>query len=136
MWMHTLCEAAQCTPSTLFSYFSTYTEFLKEKRNIDPNELDIYELQEQFVRDLMKKLNRQKYQGPLLSFMELHQGVAFLRDTGESPVITIGYELDDLAKLDYMHIEKFVEKHPNQKRQTLGIIEHEDGSIGFVEQKQ
>lgn len=136
MWMHTLCEAAQCTPSTLFSYFSTYTEFLKEKRNIDPNELDIYELQEQFVRDLMKKLNRQKYQGPLLSFMELHQGVAFLRDTAESPVITIGYELDDLAKLDYMHIEKFVEKHPNQKRRTLGIIEHEDGSIGFVEQKQ
>ncbi len=135
MWMHTLCEAAECSPSTLFSYFATYTDFLKKNRNIDPTELDIYELQEQFVRDLLKKLNRQKYQGPLLSFMELHQGVAFLLDTGESPVITIGYELDDLAKLDFMHIEKFVAKHPNQKRQALGIIEHEDGSIGFVEQK-
>ncbi|HAF84912.1 MAG TPA: radical SAM protein, partial [Sphaerochaeta sp.] len=28
MWMHTLCEAAQCSPSTLFSYFATYTEYL------------------------------------------------------------------------------------------------------------
>ncbi len=135
MWMHTLCEAANCSPSTLFSYFATYTDFLIQKRGVDPSELDIYELQEQFVRDLLKKLKRQKYQGPLLSFMELHQGVAFLRETGENPVITIGYELDDLAKLDTMHIEKFVAKHPNQKRRALGIIEHEDGSIGFVEQK-
>ena len=135
MWMHTLCEAAQCSASTVFSHFSTYTDFLRNNRHIDPTELDIYELQEQFVRDLLKKLKRQKYQGPLLSFMELHQGVAFLRETGENPVITIGYELDDLAKLDTMHIEKFVAKHPNQKRQTLGIIEHEDGSIGFVDQK-
>ena len=135
MWMHTLCEAAQCTPSTLFSYFATYTDFLKQNRKIDPTEMDIYELQEQFVRDLLKKLKRNKYQGPLLSFMELHQGVAFLRETGENPIITIGYELDDLAKLDTMHIEKFVAKHPNQKRQTLGIIENDDGSIGFVEQK-
>ena len=135
MWMHTLCEAAQCSPSTLFSYFATYTDFLKHNRDIDPSEMDIYELQEQFVRDLLKKLKRQKYQGPILSFMELHQGVAFLRETGENPIITIGYELDDLAKLDTMHIEKFVAKHPNQKRQTLGIIEHEDGSIGFVDQK-
>jgi len=135
MWMHTLCEAAQCSPSTLFSYFATYTDFLRNNRNIDPTEMDIYELQEQFVRDLLKKLKRQKYQGPILSFMELHQGVAFLRETGENPIITIGYELDDLAKLDTMHIEKFVAKHPNQKRQTLGIIEHEDGTIGFVDQK-
>ncbi len=135
MWMHTLCEAAQCTPSTLFSYFATYTDFLKNKRNIEPTELDIYELQEQFVRDLLKKLNRQKYQGPLLSFMELHQGVAFLRETGENPIITIGYELDDLAKLDTMHIEKFIAKHPNQKRRSLGIVVQDDGSIGFVDQK-
>ncbi|MFA6681382.1 MAG: radical SAM protein [Sphaerochaeta sp.] len=135
MWMHTLCEAAQCTPSTLFSYFATYTDFLKNNRNVDPTEMDIYELQEQFVRDLLKKLKRQKYQGPLLSFMELHQGVAFLRETGENPIITIGYELDDLAKLDTIHIEKFVAKHPNQKRQTLGIVEHDDGTIGFVDQK-
>ncbi|HKL58528.1 MAG TPA: radical SAM protein [Sphaerochaeta sp.] len=135
MWMHTFCEAAQCTASTLFSYFATYTDFLKQNRNIDPTEMDIYELQEQFVRDLLKKLKRQKYQGPLLSFMELHQGVAFLRETGENPIITIGYELDDLAKLDTMHIEKFVAKHPNQKRRSLGIIENDDGSIGFVDQK-
>ncbi len=135
MWMHTLCEAAHCTPSTLFSYFATYTDFLRQNRNIDPTQMDIYELQEQFVRDLLKKLKRQKYQGPLLSFMELHQGVAFLRETGENPIITIGYELDDLAKLDTMHIEKFVAKHPNQKRRSLGIIEHDDGSIGFVDQK-
>ncbi|MBI9095919.1 MAG: radical SAM protein [Sphaerochaeta sp.] len=135
MWMHTLCEASQCSPSTLFSYFATYTDFLKQNRNVDPTEMDIYELQEQFVRDLLKKLNRQKFQGPLLSFMELHQGVAFLRETGENPIITIGYELDDLAKLDTMHIEKFVAKHPNQKRRSLGIIEHDDGSIGFVDQK-
>ncbi len=135
MWMHTLCEAAQCSPSTMFSYFATYTDFLKDNRKVDPLELDIYELQEQFVRDLLKKLQRQKYQGPILSFMELHQGVAFLRETGENPIITIGYELDDLAKLDTMHIEKFVAKHPNQKRRTWGIIEQDDGSIGFVEQK-
>ncbi|NBK25749.1 MAG: radical SAM protein, partial [Spirochaetia bacterium] len=135
MWMHTLCEAAQCTPSTLFSYFATYMDFLKNNRNVDPTKMDIYELQEQFVRDLLKKLKRQKYQGPILSFMELHQGVAFLRETGENPIITIGYELDDLAKLDTMHIEKFVAKHPNQKRQSLGIFQNDDGSIGFVDQK-
>jgi radical SAM superfamily enzyme YgiQ (UPF0313 family) len=135
MWMHTLCEAAQCSPSTLFSYFATYTEYLTHNRNVNPTEMDIYELQEQFVRDLLKKLKRNKYQGPLLSFMELHQGVAFLRETGENPLITIGYELDDLSKLDTMHIEKFLAKHPNQKRQTFGIFENDDGSIGFVEQK-
>lgn len=67
--------------------------------------------------------------------MELHQGVAFLRETGENPIISISYDLDDLAKLDTMHIENFLAKHPKQKVQTLGIIEHDDGSIGFVEQK-
>lgn len=135
MWMHTLCEAAQCSPSTLFSYFATYTDFLKKNRNIDPTELDIYELQEQFVRDLLKKLKRERYLPPLLSFMELHQGVAFLRETGENPIISISYELDEIAKLDFMHIEKFLAKHPRKTPQTLGIVEHEDGSIGFVEQK-
>lgn len=135
MWIHTFCEAAQCTPSTLFSHFATYTDFLTQRRGTDPAEMDIYELQEQFVRDLLKKLKRERYLPPLLSFMELHQGVAFLRDTGENPVISISYELDEIAKLDTMHIEKFLAKHPNQSRQTLGIVEHEDGSIGFIEQK-
>lgn len=135
MWLHTLCEAAQCTPSALFTHVASYTDFIKEKQGSGQLGMEIYDLQEQFARSLLKKLKREKYLPPLLSFMELHQGVAFLRETGENPVITIDYELDELALLDTMHIEKFLDKHPRRSPQTLAIVENEDGSLSFVEQK-
>ncbi|MFA7129127.1 MAG: radical SAM protein [Sphaerochaeta sp.] len=135
MWIHSLCEATELEASSIFAYFSAYMNYLKNKKGIDPQENDIYELQEWFVRDLLKKLNKEKYLSALLSFMELHQGISFLHETGEGPVIHIDYELDELALLDTLNIQKFVLKHPHRHPQTLGIFEDEDGSISFVEQK-
>lgn len=136
MWMHTFCEAAQCSASALLRHFTTYSAYVQKRFNMNVTEMDIYELQEQFVRDLLKKLGRQHCLHPLLSFMELHQGVAFLRETGQSPVITLSYDLDTLAKLDTMHIEKFLKTYPPRRTPLhLAILEHDDGSIGFLEQK-
>ena len=135
MWIHSLCEATELEASSIFAYFSAYTTYLKTKKGRDSQEEDIYELQEWFVRDLLKKRNKERYLPALLSFMELHQGIAYLHETGESPVIHLDYELDELALLDSISIQKFVLKHPNRHPQVLGIFEEEDGSVSFVEQK-
>jgi hypothetical protein len=67
--------------------------------------------------------------------MELHQGISFLQETGNNPVITVSYDLDELALLDTQPIGKFVRNHPRQNPQTYGIFYEEDGSISFEEQK-
>jgi len=135
MWMHSLCEATDLKASEILLLFNTYCDFLVKKQNQDIEKMDIYELQEQFVKALLNKLNRNSYLPALLSFMELHQGISFLQETGNNPVITVSYELDELALLDTQPIGKFVKNHPRQKRQTYGIFYEEDGSISFEEQK-
>ncbi|AEV30460.1 Fe-S oxidoreductase [Sphaerochaeta pleomorpha str. Grapes] len=135
MWIHSLCEATDLKSSEILLLFNTYCDFLVRKQNQDIQKMDIYELQEQFVKALLNKLNRNSYLPALLSFMELHQGISFLQETGNNPVITVSYELDELALLDTQPIGKFVKNHPRQKRQTYGIFYEEDGSISFEEQK-
>jgi radical SAM superfamily enzyme YgiQ (UPF0313 family) len=134
MWIHTLCEAAGLRPSAVLKLFVSYCDAL-ERHSVDPEQTDIFELQERFVRALLKKLGKSEYLEALRSFMELHQGIAFLQETGENPVIEISYELDELALLDTQSIQAFVRKHPRQTRQALGIFHDEDGSLSFVEQK-
>ncbi|MDD3366490.1 MAG: hypothetical protein PHS67_04425, partial [Sphaerochaetaceae bacterium] len=43
----------------------------------------------------------------LLSYMELHQGIIHLQETGESPVVSLYYDADDLALLDTMNVKEF-----------------------------
>jgi tRNA A37 methylthiotransferase MiaB len=135
MWIHSLCEATELKSSAILQLFSTYCDFLVQKQNLDIEKMDIYELQEQFVKALLLKLNKGNYLPALLSFMELHQGISFLQETGNNPIITVSYELDDLALLDTQPIDKFVKTHPRQIKQTYGIFYEEDGSISFEEQK-
>jgi radical SAM superfamily enzyme YgiQ (UPF0313 family) len=135
MWIHSLCEATELKASEILLLFNTYCDFLVQKQNLDVQKMDIYELQEQFVKALLHKLNKGQYLPALLSFMELHQGISFLQETGNNPVITVSYDLDELALLDTQPIGKFVRNHPRQNPQTYGIFYEEDGSISFEEQK-
>ncbi|WP_320127736.1 B12-binding domain-containing radical SAM protein [uncultured Sphaerochaeta sp.] len=134
MWIHTLCEATELKASAILLLFNTYCDFLSKKQGIDIQGLDIYELQEQFIKALLKKLNKNQFLPALRSFMELHQGIAFLQETGENPVVSLSYDLDELALLDTMTISKFVKTHPRLKTQAYGIFLEEDGSVSFEEQ--
>jgi len=123
-----ILEAASGLPAhRLMGLFSSFRTFLGE------NDLDVYELQDRFVRGLLKKLGKTAYLPVLTSYMELYQGIAFLLETGESPIINLLYDPNDLSKLETLSLEEFL---TTVKRQpcTLGILQNPDGSIEFVDQ--
>jgi hypothetical protein len=63
--------------------------------------------------------------------MELYQGIAFLLETGESPIVQLQYDPNDLTKLEQMPLSQFT-KEVKRRPCTLSIIRERDGSVGFL----
>lgn len=137
MWMHALCDATNLKPSAILTHFSSFCSFAQKRNHLDIEQTDIYELQEMFVRTLLAKLGRQHLLDALLSFIELHQGISFCHETGQIPVVELSYDLDLLAMLDKIPIERFVKKHrPLDYPIRYAIQPNDDGTLAFVEQKE
>lgn len=132
MWMPKLCEATGQKPSSLLTLFDSYLSFYLQKTQVDASELDIFALQEAFVTSLLKKLGNQRYLKPLLSYMELHQGIAFFHLYQESPVIKLSYTLEQLALLDSMSLDDFLKSHPDGEEMELSIQCNEVGELTFL----
>lgn len=132
MWMGKLCEALDLKAHQILSLFDSYLAFFLNKSGQTREDLDIFSLQETFVRSLLKKLDKQKYEPALLSYMELHQGIAFLQTYQESPTIHLFYGLDQLSELDRLSFTTFLERFPEQEEQEYMIQAQEDGQLLFI----
>jgi len=132
MWMHKLCEATGRKPSSLLTLFDSYLSYYKEKMKPEDEEPDVFTLQEAFVVSLLKKLGNQRYLKPMLSYMELHQGIAFFHMYQESPTITLSYPLEQLALLDTMSLDDFLASHAESEEIRLSIHSTDEGELHFL----
>lgn len=131
MWLEKLCEASGLHPTAILMQFEDYLGYCMERTGKSEEELDIFLLQESFIKALLKKLDRQQYLTVLLSFMELHQGIAFVNMYGENATIHLSYSLDDLALLDTQSLDEFLDIHPKTEEQELIITTDKRGQIVF-----
>jgi len=106
MWFHAACRGAQLSPCAFLRLFSDYAK----TKNLS-DETDIYDIQDQFVRALFGKLGKKALLPALLSYMELHQGIAYLQETDEIPVVHLSYDPQELAALDTESIDSFIKHH-------------------------
>lgn len=132
MWIHTACDGLDITPSNLLTVFGSWLDF-QRKSGCNPDEADIYMLQEEFLRVVYRKTGKQDLYPALRSYMELHQGICFLHDTCESPIVHLDYNPDDLAALDTMSLEKFVSKKKRLRGGVdLTIYQDDAGELFFL----
>jgi hypothetical protein len=128
MWFHCACTGVAMTAS---QFLYAFHDFLT--CNDITGELEIFTLQDTFVRDLYGKCGKEKLLPALLSYMELHQGLSFYQDTGESPVMELSYSPQDLALLDSTSLEKFTRKNIQFKGPRHFAVYEEDGEYIFEE---
>ena len=122
MWIHCILETLNITACNLFALFSKW--FAQTGRSEDE---DIWILQDDFVSSLFEKTRNTKLLGALKSFMELHQALCFVTDTGEPVEIDLNYTADDLSKLDYTSLSEFVKTI--KMRRTHLIVDIDDCGI-------
>lgn len=126
MWINLLCRSLSITPSECFLRFYSWM-----KENNKNDEDDIFQLQDEFVTNEFKKANMMNLLPAIKSFMELHQAIAYLYETGEMPLINLSYSPDELRFLDSISLSSFVEKYP-KKEISLELTLDEDGNLIFV----
>ena len=127
MWFHAACDALQCTPSDFLMRFAEYLHTCE-----DTEDEDIYTIQDQFIREQFSEGELEHLLPAMLSYMELHQGIVFLQETDESPVVQLSYPPDDLATLDTVSIRQFTTVHGVQTTPMAYTI-FSDGETLFVE---
>ncbi|MBR6084837.1 MAG: hypothetical protein IKP61_04395, partial [Spirochaetales bacterium] len=60
---------------------------------------------------LFEKTQNTKLLPAIRSFMERHQCICYVTDTGENAELELSYRPEDLAKLDNMTLQEFVKSH-------------------------
>jgi radical SAM superfamily enzyme YgiQ (UPF0313 family) len=135
MYANLVCETLGIKPSLLFQYFNDYLEYLESKGH-DIEELDIFEVQDTFLKQMMKQFKKEEFNDALFSYIEMHQGIAYYFEEGVGPVVSLYYNPNELALLDNQKIEKFTSKHtPFDEPKEYAIIEFGEG-VDFVEYKE
>lgn len=119
MWIHCILETLNISACNLFSLFAKWMN--QTGRSEDE---DIWILQDDFVSSLFEKTQNTKLLGALKSFMELHQGLCYVTDTGESACLDLSYTPETLALLDTMSLSEFVKTQRMHK--CSPIIELDD----------
>ncbi|MGE4583498.1 MAG: radical SAM protein [Sphaerochaeta sp.] len=132
MWLGKFCEATALRPSTLLTLFESYLASYCRKTGKQEEELDIFAVQEAFVLSMLRKTGAQQYQNALVSYMELHQGIAFFHTYGASPVLELSYSLDQLSYLEHMSLDQFLARNPVGEAQRLGIYRSDEGELMFI----
>lgn len=61
---------------------------------------DTFVLQEEFIKKIYRERGKEEYLPLILSYVELHQGLCYLRDTSETPVVHLAYPVEVLNRLD------------------------------------
>ena len=64
------------------------------------DEDDTFVLQEECIQKMYREMGKEEYLPLILSYVELHQGLCYLRDTSETPVVHLAYTIEVLNRLD------------------------------------
>ena len=126
MWFHIMLAPLKMRASEFLSLFANFIQ----KEHIT-SEDDTYEVQDMFISYIYKKKNLEHVLTILLSYIEMHQGISYLQETGENPVVRLFYEPDDLAKLDNHGIEWFYDKYKSIEMEKEYYIYASDNKIFF-----
>ena len=132
MWLQKLSEVVSLSPSSILFSFSSFLETYLKRSGEQAEDIDIYLLQETFVRSFLRKLGLVQYEAVMLSFIELHQGIAFFHECGESPVLQLSYSLDALSEFEHLSADAFLKRYPERQEESLGITSDMDGRLLFV----
>lgn len=127
MWLQRACEGIEVRPSDLLRAFADYLDSHPEEQ-----EEDIFGVQDRFIRELYGERDNQELLDALLSYMELHQGIAYLQQSGESAVAYLSYDANELAELDGEDLSVFIATHQKFAETRPYLIFTEDGVL-FVE---
>lgn len=121
LWFHAACSGVEMRPVELLEAFILYSAQLPVFEGAD-----IFEVQDAFITYLYRQQGRASLLPALLSYMELHQGITHLQETGESPVVNLYYDADDLALLDTMGLAEFTKTHnASSESHPYGVFLHE-----------
>lgn len=123
MWIHCILETLNISACNLFSLFSKWM-----RQTGRSEEEDIWILQDDFVTSLFEKTSNSKLIPAIRSFMELHQGLCYVRDCGEPVTLELSYTPEDLSLLDRMSLSEFA-KTRKIKRCNPTIDSDYDGSV-------
>ncbi|MDD7200898.1 MAG: radical SAM protein [Sphaerochaetaceae bacterium] len=124
-WMGLFCKISGVAAHQLLHDFALFAKGRETE--------EIYELQDQFVRQVLKQTGKRAYSKLLTSYMELYQGIAYLLETGDTPVVELFWEPNELSQLEELDPDQFLRRYPS-KHQMLAIIQEEDGSLFFEPQ--
>jgi len=128
MWFHAACNGVGMRPVELLEAFIRYTT----THPVFEDE-EIFETQDAFITHLYQQQGCVSLLPALLSYMELHQGIIHFQETGESPVVNLHYDADDLALLDRMSLAEFTKNYKaSSASRPYGIFMHE--GIIYVEE--
>ena len=122
MWIHSVLDELGMSSSRLFLLFMDWLD----SNGIDADEEDIWVLQDGFIEDLFISNGRKMLLPAIKSYMELHQGICFVTDTGETAEIDLSYDLNDLSMLDRMGLSDFSKSY-RKKPCHLCVVMEEDG---------
>ncbi len=130
MWFQRACEGVEMSAS---EFLYAFHHFLRQH---DPTgEADIFELQDRFVREIYHTRAKDALLPAMLSYMELHQGLSFLQETGESPVVELYFAPESLVELDTASLAEFMRRRPTFKQPRPFAIYEDDGEYYFEELK-
>lgn len=124
-WMDLLIKISKSAAHQILYEFGRFAEGQEEE--------DIYCLQDQFVRKLLKQAGKQAYVKLLTSYMELYQGIAYLLETGQTPVVDLCWDPNELSLLEHLAPDQFLMRHPSHPCK-LAIVQDAEGSIFFEPQ--
>ena len=127
MWTMVACRALDMRPSR---WFSEFADHLEKHPELEGEE--IFSIQDAFVRHQFERYGKQDLLPAMMGFIELHQGIAYLQDTGESPVVQLPHSPDELALLDTVALDSFVHEYPGFGMLVPHMVFLEGGTL-FVE---
>ena len=131
MFMKVISDTFDIKPSDIFESFIDFLENNYSEEEIEI--IDIFELQDAFIRDSLPKHGALYLEKALLSYIEMHQGLAYYLEVGESPILSLYYTPNKLSDLDDNNIKDFVKTNKPFKKPKNYYIVGEYGNIDIIE---
>ncbi len=131
MFMKVLCDAFNLTPSALFIKFNDYLDNNYDAKDVD--EIDIFELQDSFIRQMIEENDVNLFSKAILSYIELNQGLSYYLDVAQSPILSLWYEPNQLSQLEDICINDFVKNNKAFKQPKDFYIVGDPQNIDIIE---
>ncbi|NCB02152.1 MAG: radical SAM protein [Spirochaetia bacterium] len=126
MWFHIMLTPLQLSASRFFILFASF--LVEEHISSDD---DTYEVQDMFINRIYKEYRLSHLLPIVLSYIEMHQGISYLQETGENPVVALSYEPEALALLDNHSVTWFYDRYKDKGKEKEYYLYASNGQIFF-----